>query len=251
MDRLLRRRLRRRFGRHQLDHHSSRPQNSFSGDLVIAAGTITLAKDQGNIATMASFFSTDVRATWNLVGAPFTLSSLQTLKGAGTVAIANRTTWTGNTFASQIPTTISGLTISGTIEPGDSGPGTLTVTGGTVALAPSALLKLEINHATPAIHDRTALSHGLTIAAGATLELTVTGTLPLPQKVGETLVWTLPKGTLAAADSTLQHRFATSPNLSQWTPTAPTTQDATTFTLTLPAGPDRFFVRLLITTAAN
>lgn len=200
---------------------------------------------------MASFFSTDVRAAWNLVGAPFTLSSLQTLKGAGTVAIANRTTWTGNTFASQIPTTISGLTISGTVEPGDSGPGTLTVTGGTVALAPSALLKLEINHATPAIHDRTALSHGLTIAAGATLELTVTGTLPLPQKVGETLVWTLPKGTLAAADSTLQYRFATSPNLSQWTPTAPTTQDATTFTLTLPAGPDRFFVRLLITTAAN
>jgi autotransporter-associated beta strand protein len=321
----------------------TRPQNSFSGDLVIAAGTLTLAKDQGNIATMGSFFSTDVRAgaTWNLVGAPFTLSSLQTLKGAGTVAIANRTTWTGNTFASQIPTTISGLTISGTVEPGDSGPGTLTVTGGTVALAPSALLKLEINHATPAIHDRIALSHGLTIAAGATLELTVTGTLendvypliqysgtppatpitvvnlpagyelkqdhngntialvkptagfaawaaqnqipganfeddgpdldgipngieyalglnpvafdtlPLPQKAGETLVWTLPKGALAASDPTLQYRFATSPNLSQWTPTAPTTQDATTFTLTLPAGPDRFFVRLLITTTAN
>lgn len=150
-------------------------------DIIIEAGTLTLAKDQGNqgALTSAPLFRVKSGASLDISSAPVTLGANQQLAGAGTVAAANRTTWTqpgGNNFAAQVAIVTDALTVLGTIDPGDEGIGQLTISQGTVNLINGSLLKIQIDDNTAPKSDKLLLGGALKIQSGATLELDITGT---------------------------------------------------------------------------
>jgi hypothetical protein len=158
-----------------------RASHIIGGDLVVEAGTLTLAKDQGNqgALTSAPLFRVKSGATLDISSAPVTLGGTQQLAGAGTVAAANRTTWTqpaGNNFAAQVAIVTDALTVLGTIDPGDEGIGQLAIPQGTVNLLGGSILKIQIDDSATPKSDKLLLGGALKIQSGATLELDITGT---------------------------------------------------------------------------
>jgi hypothetical protein len=317
-----------------------RASHIIGGDLVVEAGTLTLAKDQGNqgALTSAPLLRVKSGATLDISSAPVTLGGTQQLAGAGTVAAANRTTWSqpaGNNFAAQVAIVTDALTVLGTIDPGDEGIGQLAIPQGTVNLLGGSILKIQIDDSSTPKSDKLLLGGALKIQSGATLELGITGTptaasyelvqytgpapagtftvvnLPAGYRIehafnGNTValiknspfdawatangipgaafaadgpdkdgiangveyalglnptafdalpslapatgdfIWTLPKGTEAAADPGIGYFFETSGNLSGWTKVTPTSQDGSSFSFLLPGGQGRQFVRIVI-----
>jgi autotransporter-associated beta strand protein len=158
-----------------------RASHIIGGDLVVEAGTLTLAKDQGNqgALTSAPLFRVKSGATLDISSAPVTLGGTQQLAGAGTVAAANRTTWSqpaGNNFAAQVAIVTDALTVLGTIDPGDEGIGQLAIPQGTVNLLGGSILKIQIDDSATPKSDKLLLGGALKIQSGATLELGITGT---------------------------------------------------------------------------
>jgi hypothetical protein len=160
----------------------NRALHTIGGDLVVAAGKLTLAKDQGNqgALTSAPLLRVKAGATLDISSAPVTLGTTQQLTGTGTVAAANRTTWTqpaGNNYASQTAIVTPALTVLGVINPGDDGIiGQLSIPQGTVSLSAGSLVKFRIDDSAAPKSDQLALGGALTILTGATLELEITGT---------------------------------------------------------------------------
>jgi hypothetical protein len=163
------------------DLRLNRAFHIIGSDIIVEAGTLTLAKDQGNqgALTSAPLFRVKAGATLDISSAPVTLGTSQQLAGAGTVAAANRTTWTqpaGNNFAAQVAIVTDALTVLGTIDPGDEGIGQLAIPQGTVNLLAGSLVKIEIDDASTPKSDKLLLGGALKIQSGAALELDITGT---------------------------------------------------------------------------
>jgi len=159
----------------------TRASHTIDGDLILEAGKLTLAKDQGNQGGLASapLIWIKTGATLDASAAPLTLSSSQELTGAGTLAIANRTTWSqpaGNNFAAQVAIVADALTVSGIISPGDDGIGELTVTEGNVNLLDRSLLIFQIDDSAAPKSDKLTLGGVLKIQPGSALEFDITGT---------------------------------------------------------------------------
>jgi autotransporter-associated beta strand protein len=157
----------------------TRPQN-LTGSLTIENGTLTLPKDQGNTANLNSTSIIEIRngATWHVAASPVTLGTAQTLSGSGTIAAADRVTWTqpaGNNYAAQTPIFTDGLTVLGTIEPGDAGIGELTVSSGTVSLGATSLLKIQIDDSATPRNDTLVVAGTLKIQSGAAIEFQHSG----------------------------------------------------------------------------
>jgi hypothetical protein len=163
------------------DLRLNRAFHIIGSDIIVEAGTLTLAKDQGNqgALTNAPLFRVKAGATLDISSAPVTLGANQQLAGAGTVVAANRTTWTqptGNNFAAQAAIVTDALTILGTIDPGDEGIGQLAIPQGTVNLLGGSILKIRIDDSATPRSDKLLLGGALKIQSGATLELDITGT---------------------------------------------------------------------------
>jgi autotransporter-associated beta strand protein len=159
----------------------TRSGHNIAGDLVVEAGVLTLAKDQGNQGALANapLLWIKAGATLDISAAPVAVGPTQQLAGAGTVAAANRITWTqpaGNNYAGQVAIVTDALTVSGVIDPGDLGTGELSVSQGTVNLIAGSLLKIRIDDSSTPKADKLVLGGALKIQEGATLEFTVTGT---------------------------------------------------------------------------
>lgn len=183
----------------------NRALHTIGGDLVVAAGKLTLAKDQGNqgALTSAPLLRVKAGATLDISSAPVTLGATQQLAGAGTVAAANRTTWTqpaGNNHAAQTAIVTDALTVLGVIDPGDEGIGQLSIPQGTVSLGTGSFAKFRIDDSATPKSDRLVLGGALKIQTGANLDLDITGTpsaaaYPLIQYTG-----TAPAGTFTVVN---------------------------------------------------
>jgi len=155
-----------------------RPQAGLGGELVVAAGKLTVAKDQGNTGGVDSAAAIRVKAgaTFDTTAKTTTIGSSQILTGGGTVLAQDKLSHSGNNYATQIATNLPGLTVLGTLEPGD-GIGTLTIPSGTVSLAGTSVLRFELDDSATPTNDRLVLGGVLEIGTGAVIEFKVTGTL--------------------------------------------------------------------------
>lgn len=155
-----------------------RPQAGLTGEMLVAAGMLTVAKDQGNTGSLDSAAVIRVRtgATFNTTAKTTTIGSLQLLTGGGTVLAQDRFSYSGTNYATQLVTNLPGLTVLGGLEPGD-GIGTLTIASGTVSLAGTSVLRFELNDSATPKNDRLVVGGVLEIGTGAAIEFQVTGTL--------------------------------------------------------------------------
>lgn len=103
--------------------------NTYIGATTISNGTLALGAS-GTIANSSGIYLTGAGAKFNVTSADFNLGANQTLGGIGTVENIGRT-----------------FTAAGTLAPGSS-PGTLTVDGGTMALAEGGNYNFQILNAT-------------------------------------------------------------------------------------------------------
>lgn len=158
-----------------------RPQGGLNGEVEISGGKLTLAKIQGNSAHLdgAAVIRVKGGAVLDVTSKPSSVTSTQILTGSGTVLAADKTTYTGTSYANQVPVKNPGFSVLGTIEPGD-GIGTLTIRTGTLAWVANSVLKMELDDASAAVHDRLVVDGALSIAAGAQMHVQVTGALDKP-----------------------------------------------------------------------
>lgn len=166
------------------DLRFSRPQ-ILAGTLRVEEGAVTLAKEQGNIASLNSAALIHIRegATLDITAAPATIGSAQTITGAGTISAADRVTWTqpaGNNHAAQTPIFTDALTVQGSIEPGDDGIGELVVSSGTVTLDATSLLTIEIDDTATPRNDALVIAGSLKIQNGAAVVFDHSGPLTAP-----------------------------------------------------------------------
>jgi hypothetical protein len=153
-----------------------RPQAGLVSEMVVAAGTLTVAKDQGNTGSLdsATVIRVNPGATFNTTAKTTTIGVSQILTGGGTVLAQDRLSYSGTNYATQIVTNLPGLTVEGAIEPGD-GIGTLTIPSGTVSLAGTSVLRFELNDSATPKNDRLVVGGVLEIGTGAVIEFQVTG----------------------------------------------------------------------------